>query len=85
MPGTGDVLNKFLVDELRHQGDQGLGVRGRLGASGVSSWSPEPLPPPHSHYTCRGVLPTPQPAPHFLKNPESPREPRGTILRPPNL
>lgn len=57
MPGTGDVLNKFLVDELRHQGDQGLGVRGRLGASGVSSWSPEPLPlPPPTATVLAGVF-----------------------------
>ena len=70
MPGTGDVLNKFLVDELRHQGDQGLGVRGRLGASGVSSWSPEPLPlPPPQPLYLQGCSAHPSASPPLSKEP----------------
>lgn len=44
MSGTGYVLNKYLLDDIRDE--RGLGVGGRLGPSWLSSRPPEPLPLP---------------------------------------
>lgn len=73
MPGTGYVLNKYLLDEIRDKRGWGKEVGGKLRPSGVSAWPPETpsLSSPQTTSIPAGVFcpllcqPSPTPPPAF--------------------
>lgn len=92
-PGTGYVLHKYLLDEVRDKRGPGHGGGREPRTVWVFLLDPRTSPSPptpsprHPLYLrgCRAHSAASPPHPPFLRNPESPGGPEGAALRPPNL